>query len=157
MQEKLQVTLTRTSDEKPLAVLDNMPGWGVELRPHELRAFASALMQAAADCDSQETRSAHFISQKREYGLDSLCVAERRVVRFPDGHLDIKIESYEYNGHAVTIYQDAQLTDGRPSFFVVVGSAVVLGAPAFCIQDAREHGNAVAAKRRKKVDKGSGT
>lgn len=148
MQQELRVTLSKTSDEKPLVVLENLQDQGAELSPHQLRSLASALMQAASDSESLDITSNHYLPESRAYSLDSLSAAERRVVMFPDGHQDIAIEQYAHNGHKITVYQNAQLTNGSPTFFVTVGQSVVDAPDAYSIQEAREIGNAKAARRK---------
>ena len=141
MQDNLVARLCKTFDDKPVAVLANLPDDGTELRPDQLRALASALMQTAADSEALDITGKHFQPQERNYGLDSLSAAERGVLRSPDGQADIEIESCVRNGHKITIFQDANLTDGRPSFFAMVGTVVSQENSAFSIQEAREQGN----------------
>lgn len=50
----LDVTMRRTYDGHPLAVVHGLPGDGAELRPDQMRALAAALNQAA---DVTETRA----------------------------------------------------------------------------------------------------
>ena len=67
---------------------------------------------------------------------------------FPEGRHDIVIEQYAHNGHKITVYQNAQLTNGSPTFFVTVGRSIVGAPDAYSIQEARETGNAKAASRK---------
>lgn len=54
MKKLMSVRITRTFDGQPLAVLD-LPGDGAELRVHQLRDLAAALVQIA---DAAEGRKA---------------------------------------------------------------------------------------------------
>lgn len=148
IKQNLLVKFSRTYDEKPLAIIRNLPGQDAEFRPFELRALASALMQAATDIELLEVASKDFQPEEKTYGLDSLSAAERRVNMRPDGSHEIEIEQYIHNGHKIKIYQDAQLTNGRPTFFVIVGQALVQAPDAFSIQEAREIGNQKASRRK---------
>lgn len=47
MKPVLLAKLTRAYDGGPLAVVDGLPGDGAELRPHQLRALAAALVRLA--------------------------------------------------------------------------------------------------------------
>lgn len=53
MKTHLAVKLTRAFDGGPLAVLD-LPGEGAELRPHQLRALAAALVEVAEAAESRK-------------------------------------------------------------------------------------------------------
>lgn len=48
----LGVSLVRSFDNKPLAVVDNLPGGFAALRPAELRALAAALQRIASECEA---------------------------------------------------------------------------------------------------------
>ena len=85
MQQELRVTLSKTSDEKPLVVLENLKDQGAELSPHQLRAFASALMQAASDSESLDIASKQYLPESRAYSLDSLSAANGELSCFQRG------------------------------------------------------------------------
>ena len=147
MEAELHVTLSWVNEEETTATIHNMPIAGATLRRHELRAIASALTEIATDCAQLEAG----VVREKAYSLDSLCVAERKVRMSPDGKGDIEIETYQVNGHRVQINQDAILTDGQPTFYVILGSSLVQGPTLFSIQEAREVGNAKAARRKSKT------
>lgn len=50
---KLIATLRRSYDRRPLIVVENMPGEGVELFPQQARALAQALVAAADAAERQ--------------------------------------------------------------------------------------------------------
>jgi len=54
MAGKIEVTLTRTPHEKPLAVIQESPlsALGVEHTPEQLRRLAAALMMIAEDAEA---------------------------------------------------------------------------------------------------------
>lgn len=54
MKRLLNVRVTRTFDDQPLAVLD-LPGDGAELRVHQLRDLAVALAQIADAIEGRKT------------------------------------------------------------------------------------------------------
>ncbi len=65
----LTVNLTRTFDNQPLAVVDNLPGGGAELRPAQLRALAIALQRIADDCEARPATSRNWAPARRDYPL----------------------------------------------------------------------------------------
>ncbi len=52
MNKSIFITQTRDRHGKPLCVVENMPGWGVELYPDQMRAIAKALTKAADMAES---------------------------------------------------------------------------------------------------------
>lgn len=56
MDKTLTVSLSRTFDGAPLAVVENLPGGGGELRPAQLRALATTLQRIADDCEEYGTQ-----------------------------------------------------------------------------------------------------
>ncbi len=54
MKTALTARLTCTFDARPLAVVDGLPGDGAELRPAQMRALATALLQVANDCEARK-------------------------------------------------------------------------------------------------------
>ncbi len=52
----LSVRHTRSYDNKPLCVLENMPGEGCEATPAQMRALAKILLQAAKEADQRKTK-----------------------------------------------------------------------------------------------------
>jgi len=42
---------------KPLLTVENLPGEGAEMYPHQARAYANALLQAADDCEEHLPRT----------------------------------------------------------------------------------------------------
>jgi hypothetical protein len=69
MDKTLTVSISRTFDGKPLAVVDNLPGGFAELRPAELRALAAALQRVASDCEARSTKGKHWMPARRDYPL----------------------------------------------------------------------------------------
>lgn len=67
MDSNLEVVLTQTSDQKPLATVSNLPGFDADLTPPQMRALAAALWRAAAECELQPMDRKHFIRKKRRY------------------------------------------------------------------------------------------
>ena len=65
----LRVRHARDRFEKPLAILENMPGEGMEAYPEQLRQLAAALAQAAAECEARDTRARRFVEKASEYPL----------------------------------------------------------------------------------------
>ena len=65
----LTVSLTRTFDNKPLAVVDNLPGGGAELRPAQLRALAATLQRIADDCEARPVKGRYWTPSRRAYPL----------------------------------------------------------------------------------------
>lgn len=57
----LSVRHTRSYDNKPLCVLENMPGEGCEATPAQMRALAQVLIQAAKDADRRKTNLAETL------------------------------------------------------------------------------------------------
>lgn len=43
----IEADLTHCRDKESLAIIRNMPGEGVEMNPHQMRAFAAALFRLA--------------------------------------------------------------------------------------------------------------
>lgn len=54
MQPTLKARLTQDRHGKPLVVLDELPGWGVELYPDELRQLARQINTLANMSDQGE-------------------------------------------------------------------------------------------------------
>jgi hypothetical protein len=50
----LRVKLTMAHDGGPLAVIDGLPGDDAELRPHQLRHLAAALLKVADDAEARK-------------------------------------------------------------------------------------------------------
>ncbi len=72
MQPALQATLTKTYRGEPLAVVDNLPGGGAELRPEQLRALAAALLQIATDCEAQPAKGRKPLpTVRRQYPMSA--------------------------------------------------------------------------------------
>lgn len=71
MDKTLTVSLSRTFDGAPLAVLDNLPGGGAELRPTQLRALAAALQRIADDCEARPVKGRNWTPARRSYPLAS--------------------------------------------------------------------------------------
>jgi hypothetical protein len=69
MDKTLTVSLSRTFDGAPLAVVDNLPGGGAELRPAQLRALAAALQRIADDCEARPVKGRHWTPEKRSYSM----------------------------------------------------------------------------------------
>jgi hypothetical protein len=69
MDKPLTVTLSRTFDGAPLAVVDNLPGGGAELRPAQLRALAAALQRIADDCEARPVKGRYWSPARRAYPL----------------------------------------------------------------------------------------
>lgn len=69
---RLNVSLTRTFDIKPLAVVDGLPGSGAELQPRQLRALAAALLRIADDAEARRLvhRGKPMPDERRAYPLD---------------------------------------------------------------------------------------
>ncbi|VTU45587.1 hypothetical protein SRS16P2_00223 (plasmid) [Variovorax sp. SRS16] len=67
--ETLRIRHTRDRLDKPLVIVVNMPGEGMEAYPEQLRRFAAALVQAAADCEARDTRGKHFVEKTVAYAL----------------------------------------------------------------------------------------
>ena len=65
----LTVSLTRTFDNQPMAVVDNLPGGGAELRPAQLRALAATLQRIADDCEARPVKGRYWTSARRDYPL----------------------------------------------------------------------------------------
>jgi hypothetical protein len=65
----LTVSLTRTFDNQPLAVVDNLPGGGAELRPAQLRALAATLQRIADDCEARPVKGRNWSPSRRAYSL----------------------------------------------------------------------------------------
>lgn len=47
----IEADLTHCQNKKPMAIIKNMPGEGVHMRPTEMRAFAIALLSLADQCE----------------------------------------------------------------------------------------------------------
>lgn len=69
MEKTLTVSLCRTFDGTPLAVVDNLPGGGAELRPAQLRALAATLQRIADDCEARPVNGKNWAPQRRAYLL----------------------------------------------------------------------------------------
>lgn len=74
MDKNLTVCLSRTFDGAPLAVVDNLPGSGAELRPAQLRALASALQRIADDCEARPVKGRHWAPARRSYPMSVVVV-----------------------------------------------------------------------------------
>lgn len=55
MKPALKIAFTKCSEGKPLAIVDNLPGPGAEMRPADLRELAKTLAQAAWTCEGRVT------------------------------------------------------------------------------------------------------
>lgn len=71
MNAKLEMILTQTFDQKPLATISNLPGSDADLTPAQMRALAAALSMAAEECESQPMDHNHFGRKKRVYDIMS--------------------------------------------------------------------------------------
>jgi hypothetical protein len=69
MDKTLTVSLSRTFDGAPLAVVDNLPGGGAELRPAQLRALAATLQRIADDCEARPVKGRNWTPARRDYAL----------------------------------------------------------------------------------------
>lgn len=69
MDKTLTVSLSRTFDGAPLAVVDNLPGGGAELRPAQLRALAATLQRIADDCEARPVKGRNWTPTRRAYPL----------------------------------------------------------------------------------------
>ena len=69
MDKTLTVSLSRTFDGAPLAVVDNLPGGGAELRPAQLRALAATLQRIAEDCEARPVKGRNSTPARRAYPL----------------------------------------------------------------------------------------
>ena len=69
MDKTLTVSLSRTFDGAPLAVLDNLPGGGAELRPAQLRALAATLQRIADDCEARPVKGRNWTPARSAYPL----------------------------------------------------------------------------------------
>lgn len=67
--DKLRVTHTVCRLGQPLAVIDNLPGEGAEMTPIQLRQLASAMLQAASDCEAALDVSSRYGARKVTYVL----------------------------------------------------------------------------------------
>lgn len=70
MDTHLAVTLTRSFDRRPLAVVHNLPGLDADLFPSQLRALANALHQAADACDAAAPVPALIKGRHQEFALN---------------------------------------------------------------------------------------
>ena len=68
--DKLVVTMCKTHDNKPLATVYGLPGYGADLTPERLQALAVALFAAAAECAAQPMGKGYRL-RVREYSLAS--------------------------------------------------------------------------------------
>lgn len=69
MDKTLTANLTRAFDGTPLAVVDNLPGGGAELRPAQLRALAATLQIIADDCEARPVKGRNWTPVRRQYPL----------------------------------------------------------------------------------------
>lgn len=72
MEKTLQVVLTQCRNKQPLALVRNLPGSDVEMRPEQMMALAKALLEAAGDAASAPMGVRTFSRQSREYDLTPL-------------------------------------------------------------------------------------
>lgn len=70
MDVSLNVILTQTFDQQPLATIRNLPGQDADLRPSQLRNLAAALLAVADDCEALPMDPHHFMRVTRIYALD---------------------------------------------------------------------------------------
>lgn len=70
MPKELQVVLTQTFDQLPLATLRNLPGPDADLRPNQLRRLAAALLAVADACEALPMEQRRFMRVTRSYALD---------------------------------------------------------------------------------------
>jgi len=75
MDKTLTVSLSRTFDGAPLAVVDNLPGGYAELRPAQLRALAVTLHRIADDCEARPVKGRNWAPARRAYPLTDAAVA----------------------------------------------------------------------------------
>jgi hypothetical protein len=66
----LSVTLTQTHDQKPLAVVHDLPGLDAEMTPAQLRALSVCLLEAAKDCEARPMSKKTFRALKRNCALE---------------------------------------------------------------------------------------
>ena len=71
MDTHLAVTFTRTFDRCPLAVVHNLPGQDADLFPWQLRALASALLQAADACEATQARPELIRGRMHEFSMSA--------------------------------------------------------------------------------------
>lgn len=69
MDTHLAVTLTRSFDRRPLAVVHNLPGLDADLFPWQLRVLANALLQAADACEAASPAPALIQGRRQEFAL----------------------------------------------------------------------------------------
>jgi hypothetical protein len=74
MNKPLTVSLTRTFDNKPLAVVDNLPGGFAELRSAQLRDLAATLQRIADDCEARPVKGRYWAPARREYPVTGAAV-----------------------------------------------------------------------------------
>lgn len=70
MNKTLRAQLTVTYRDEPLAVIENLPGYGAELTPAQLRALSAALLAVANDAESLCEQTRRYGPAKRDYRLD---------------------------------------------------------------------------------------
>jgi hypothetical protein len=75
MNKPLTVSLTRCRENKPLAVVDNLPGGFAELRPAQLRDLAATLQRIADDCEARPVKGRYWTPARREYPVIGAAVA----------------------------------------------------------------------------------
>ena len=75
MDKTLTVSLSRTFDGAPLAVVDNLSGGGAELRLAQLRVLAATLQRIADDCEARPVKGRNWTPARRAYSLTAGTVA----------------------------------------------------------------------------------
>lgn len=70
MKRTLQVEMSQTADQKPLAVVKNFPGLDAEMTPDELRTMAQWLIDAADECEERPDSRKHLQFYTVTFGLE---------------------------------------------------------------------------------------
>ncbi len=68
MLRKIEYSLCRTMDNKPLVTIDSPLGNGQEFEPLSLRNLAAALLKIAEDSEKNDLGK-HYIQQKQSLGI----------------------------------------------------------------------------------------
>jgi len=69
LKSTLDVKFCRTHDNKPLTIVDGLPGDYAALNPDELRAIANALLKIADDCKSIPMSKRTYNEQRASYKI----------------------------------------------------------------------------------------
>jgi hypothetical protein len=67
--EPLRVKHTVTIHGKPLACFANLPGYDAEMTSEQVRAFATALLRIADDCEALRDEARRYGPKRREYEM----------------------------------------------------------------------------------------